>query len=89
MDNETPGSGATNREKLHDIISDLLTKKRVDRAKFFEALELVHEIAQDCAERCERMSQENATLQEHNNTLTWLVISQESAISGRFRQYHA
>jgi len=89
MDNETTETDTKNRERLHDIVDDLLTKKRVDRAKFFEALELVHEIAQDCAERCERMSRENATLQEHNNTLTWLVISQESAISGRFRQYHA
>ena len=67
---------AANRELLHEIIEELLTTKHINLPKFFTALELLHDIAKDCNEKCEQMQRANAALQQQNNQLAWLALYQ-------------
>ncbi len=81
-------TATSSRDRLHAVIDDLLTKKRIDRPKFFQALDIVHEIARDCSEQCDRLQRENAVLHQNNNQLAWLVISQAHAITGKLKEHH-
>lgn len=80
---------ASNRDLLRKIVDDLLTKKRINRPKFFQALEIAHKIARDCSEQCDRAQQENIALHQRNNQLTGLIFSQANAITGSSKEYHA
>lgn len=78
-----------NENLLHEVIDELLTKKRVNRPKFFQALDLAHQIACDCSKLCKQLQNENTELKHQNNTLAWFVSSQANAFTSSTKEYHA
>ena len=76
---------AKDKELLREIVNQLLEKKRVNRGRFFAALQIAYEIARDCSEHTERLKQRNERLTRQNSILRGANCQLAAALSLQIR----